>query len=83
MEQQQLKAKLLWRCRRGMKELDVLMVRFVEENYFHIASHYQAAFEKTLVMQDPDLYAYVLGRETHPDADIQHVIDILASYRPE
>lgn len=83
MEQQQLKAKLLWRCRRGMKELDVVMVRFVEESYFQIANDYQAAFEKTLAMQDPDLYALVLGRDTHNDPDIQYVINILSSYRPQ
>lgn len=83
MKESELKSKLLWRCRRGMKELDVLMVSFVENNFFQLQKRYQAAFEQILLMQDPDLYALVLGRDEHSDKDIQYVINILASYRPK
>jgi antitoxin CptB len=55
--------KLRWRCRRGMKELDVLLARYVEER-FRSASHAeQEAFRRLLELEDTELYGYCLGSE--------------------
>ena len=58
--------KLRWRCRRGMKELDVLLTRFVEERYESASSVEQAAFRHLLEFQDPLIYAYCLGSQRPP-----------------
>ena len=80
MDNSQLKAKLLWRCRRGMKELDVLMQRYVEEKYFQSTDKQKAAFEQLLQMQDPDLYGLILGRIEDADKDIMYVVSTLTEY---
>ena len=59
--------RLRWRCRRGMKELDLLLTRFVDEEYAAAAPAQQAAFRQLLDAQDPLLQAYFLGREPPPD----------------
>lgn len=81
MNQDQIKAKLLWRCRRGMKELDVLMVRYVEEAYFTVSGNQQKAFDALLLMQDPDLYSLIIGKTKHDDKDVMHVVTTLTEYR--
>jgi antitoxin CptB len=58
--------KLRWRCRRGMKELDVLLARYVEERFCSASSLEQDAFRRLLDTQDPVLYAYCLGSEAPP-----------------
>lgn len=58
--------KLRWRCRRGMKELDVLLARYVEERFCGASSADQAAFRQLLDAQDTVIYAYCLGRERPP-----------------
>jgi antitoxin CptB len=58
--------KLRWRCRRGMKELDVLLERYVEERFCGASKAEQEAFELLLEMQDPLLYAYCLGSAPPP-----------------
>jgi antitoxin CptB len=58
--------KLRWRCRRGMKELDVLLARYVEERFCSASSLEQDAFRRLLDTQDPVLYAYCLGSEPPP-----------------
>jgi antitoxin CptB len=58
--------KLRWRCRRGMKELDVLLARYVEERFRSASNAEQEAFRRLLELQDPELYGYCLGSEPPP-----------------
>jgi antitoxin CptB len=55
--------KLRWQCRRGMKELDLLLLRYVEEQYEGAPSAHQEAFRALLHAPDPVIYAYCLGGE--------------------
>jgi antitoxin CptB len=67
--------KLRWRCRRGMRELDELLTRFVDEQYTSASAAHQAAFRNLLDSHDPLIYAYFLGRETPPDPVLSDLIE--------
>jgi antitoxin CptB len=58
--------KLRWRCRRGMKELDVLLERYVDERFAGASPPEQEAFKLLLETQDTLLYAYCLGSQPVP-----------------
>jgi antitoxin CptB len=58
--------KLRWRCRRGMKELDVLLLRYIDEQFRNASSAHQEAFQLLLEAPDPLIYAYCLGRQAPP-----------------
>jgi antitoxin CptB len=60
--------KLRWRCRRGMKELDVLLSRYVDEAYGSASAAQRDAFNELLDAQDPLIYAYCFGSEPPPAA---------------
>ena len=64
LEQQ---GRLRWRCRRGMKELDILLTRYMDERYGAASAEEQAAFRSLLETQDPVIYAYCLGSEPPPE----------------
>jgi len=74
IESQELR-KLRWRCRRGMKELDVLLTRYVEEQFCDAPAAHQAAFRDLLEAQDTVIYAYCLGREAPPTALLSSLIE--------
>lgn len=59
--------KLHWRCRRGMKELDLLTLGYLERYYRDAPAEDQEAFARLLELQDPQLMGYMLGRETPVD----------------
>jgi len=59
--------KLRWRCRRGMKELDILLTRYMDERYGAAPAEEQQAFQRLLETQDPVIYAYCLGQEPPPE----------------
>ena len=69
--------KLRWRCRRGMKELDLLVLGYLDHHYPTASAEEQQAFANLLEQQDPLLMAYVVGRETPVDATMARVVGIM------
>ena len=61
--------KLRWQCRRGMRELDVLLERYLRDSYSDDAAADQQRFRDLLAAQDPDLQRWLLGGIDHPDPD--------------
>ncbi len=53
--------RLLWRCRRGMKELDVLLERYVRSRLANSSSEDRATLTRLLELPDPLLFDYVFG----------------------
>jgi succinate dehydrogenase flavin-adding protein (antitoxin of CptAB toxin-antitoxin module) len=49
-----------------MKELDILLLRFVDERYAGAPATEQAAFRRLLEVQDPLIYAYCMGQQAPP-----------------
>ena len=62
----QMDGRLRWRCRRGMKELDILLTRYLDERYETAPAAEQDAFRRLLEIQDPLIHAYCLGQEPPP-----------------
>lgn len=60
-------ARLKWACRRGMLELDVLLLPFVEEAFDDLSFEDQETFERLLTSDDPDLYAWMMGHQPCED----------------
>ena len=70
-------AKLKWKCRRGMKELDVLLEEYLAKRYQQAGAAEQGAFKALLELQDPLLFDYLTGRERPASEDERRVIDAL------
>ena len=67
-------ARLRWHCRRGMKELDDLLLRYLEREYSRATEQEQRSFTALLELQDPQLWAYMTGREQPAESAIADVI---------
>ena len=66
--------KLRWRCRRGMKELDLLTLGYLEAYYPTASTEEQKAFAALLELQDPLLMSYMVGREIPTDVVTARVV---------
>ena len=69
------RGRLRWRCRRGMKELDRLLTAFLDQQFESATPQEQSGFRELLELQDPELYAYCLGRERPASAELAALID--------
>lgn len=74
--------RLRWHCRRGVKELDVLLTRFLDAVYPGLSSTEQAAFEHLLTLEDPLLAGYCLG-QIEPPGEWRGLISTIAQFRQE
>ena len=70
-------SRLRWLCRRGMKELDVVMSRYLEQYYTGASNLEREQFKALLDMPDPELYDLLLGRSTAPDAEMAQFVRLL------
>jgi antitoxin CptB len=76
-------AKLRWRCRRGMRELDEVLLGFADGHAARLTEAEIALFEAILELPDPTLHAYLLGRSAPADAATVTFIErIRASLSP-
>jgi antitoxin CptB len=75
-------ARLRWRCRRGMRELDRLLCWYLDARYAGADDVEKAAFSTLLEQQDPDLWAWLSGRDVPPQPHWRRIVDeIRAGYR--
>ncbi len=73
--------RLRWRCRRGMKELDLLLERYLATDYPAASSHRQGVFARFLELPDPELAAYLLGGVVPADPDLGRLVRELTTPR--
>ena len=71
------KSRLKWACRRGMLELDVLFMPFVDEAWEYLSDENKAIFERLLVCQDPELFAWFMGHEECKDAELNSMVQLI------
>jgi antitoxin CptB len=67
--------KLAWHSRRGMRELDLLLLPFVESVLPGLAAERQNLYERLLEEEDQDLFSWLVLREPARDAALQSLVD--------
>lgn len=69
----ELKA-LRWRCRRGMRELDQLMERYLDQAWAGDSEAERAVFRSLLDCEDDRLWRWFMGYEACTDAQLAGLI---------
>ncbi len=69
--------RLTWQSRRGMLELDVLFVPFMEEAFRDLQKEDQDRFVKLLACEDQDLFLWLMEREVPSDPDLNRMVRII------
>jgi antitoxin CptB len=70
-------ARLRWRCRRGMRELDRLLTDFLAAGYPGLSESEKQRFADLLELPDPELHAYLLGRREPEDAELAGLLETI------
>lgn len=73
--------RLRWRCRRGMRELDTLLMAFMDQRYRHAPEGEQEAFRLLLSMPDPEIVALLNAGGSAEDGTLGRVVEQLLEQR--
>ncbi|GAB3374738.1 succinate dehydrogenase assembly factor 2 [Spongiibacter taiwanensis] len=71
--------RIRWACRRGMLELDLVMVPYVEGRFRDLDAENQQRFVSLLECEDTELFQWFLGKGQPDDPELALIVnDILA-----
>ena len=74
--------RLSWASRRGMLELDLMFLPFLEKIYPTLDLDDQKRYWKLLECEDQDLWSWLLKSKVSGDPDLQKIIGIIRDTRP-
>lgn len=70
--------RLAWRCRRGMLELDIVLQRFVKEQFGGLTLAEMQIFDEMLELSDNDFWELMQSAtQVKYEADVQSVLNKL------
>jgi len=67
-------ARLRWLCRRGTRELDMLLTGFLDHEYAASPPAVRLAFARLLEWPDPELYDCLIDRRDAGDPELADVV---------
>lgn len=72
--------RILWASRRGMLELDLILVPFVEQRLRELDDIDQQRYWRLLECEDTELFAWFLRRERPDDAELAGIVDQVLAF---
>lgn len=72
--------RIYWSCRRGMLELDLILVPFYFHKYSSLSPELQQQFVALLNATDVELYAWLTGRTQPEEALLQGIVKQVYAY---
>ena len=69
------KAKLKWHCRRGMRELDLLLEGFLEDHYDALEPANRESFERLLDCRNEDLMDWLIEGKSPQDERLTGILE--------
>ena len=73
--------RLFWASRRGMLELDLILLPFLEKIYPGLPEEDKLRYQKLLDCEDQDMFAWFLHRETPEDPEIGKIVQLIRDTR--
>jgi antitoxin CptB len=74
------KARIKWACRRGMLELDVVIMSFFEECFDQLTEDAQKDFVSLLECDDPELFSWLMGHGRSENLSHASIVDKIIAH---
>lgn len=76
-ERKEIFKRLYWHSRRGMLELDLLLVPFAEQQLQNLDGAQLALYRDLLQEEDQDLFLWLTGRAEAPTPGLQEIVALV------
>lgn len=75
------RSKLLWHCRRGIREMDILFREFIDIHYDELSDDEKQGLSKLLDEADLDILDWIMGRTTPEDDALLRIVTLIRESR--
>ncbi len=72
-----LKKKILWQCRRGLWELDAILIPFVERIFDDLNSDNQNLFKELLSYEDVEVFDLLVNKKEPINTKMKPLVDMI------
>ncbi len=77
----ELEKKILWQCRRGLWELDAILIPFVERNFSNLKEKEIENFKKLLAYEDIEIFDILVNKKPFEDAEIGDIVSKILEFQ--
>ncbi len=72
--------KIYWHSRRGMLELDLILLPFVEQQFKHLDAVDQQRYVRLLECEDTDLFSWFMQRQSAPGTELAAIVEKILAF---
>ena len=76
----ELEKKILWQCRRGLWELDAILIPFVEKNFSNLEEIEIENFKKLLAYEDIEIFDILVNKKPFEDNEIGGIVSKILEF---
>ena len=77
----ELEKKILWQCRRGLWELDAILIPFVEKNFSNLEEIEIENFKKLLAYEDIEIFDILVNKKPFEDTEIGAIVSKILEFQ--
>ena len=71
----ELEKKILWQCRRGLWELDAILIPFLQNNFANLSDEEIQLFRKLLAYEDIEIFDILVNKKPFDDKSLENIIN--------
>ena len=75
------RSRLLWRCRRGIREMDIVLQTFLNQSYDTLSDADKKSFSHLLDEADLDILNWIMGKDEPENDSIKSIITLIRQSR--
>lgn len=75
------RSRLLWRCRRGIREMDIVLQTFLNQSYDTLSDTDKNTFAQLLDEADLDILNWIMGKGEPENDGIKNIIALIRQSR--
>lgn len=70
-------ARIKWACRRGMLELDLILLPFFDQYFDTLSAMQKEAFVKLLECPDPDIFNWLMAYSEADNNELKEIVAVI------
>ena len=72
--------RIWWRSRRGLLELDLLLLPFVEERYARLGAEQQTRYRALIEHEDQDIWAWLQAGAVPDEPELDEIVRLVVAF---
>ena len=79
----ELEKKILWQCRRGLWELDAILMPFVEKNLSNLTAEEIKKFQQFLSYEDIEIFDILVNKKQFKESNLIPIVSKIIDFHED